>query len=118
MKMGDKTDITCQSESLSEFDVLVVRLTPLGSAEQVIFRMDAFHRLENLGVKTFNTSGAIEKCADKFYACSLLEDEEIPVPRTIVTKTQGGCLGGFQGTGGCSRKASVWVWGNRDDESG
>jgi len=88
VEMGADPDVICRDKSLREFDALVVRSTPLGSAEQIIFRMDALHRLENLGVKTFNPSGAIEKCADKFYACSLLEDEGIPVPRTIVAEKE------------------------------
>ncbi|KXA91358.1 hypothetical protein AKJ63_01050 [candidate division MSBL1 archaeon SCGC-AAA259D18] len=86
VKLGNEPKVLCQDSSLGEFDTLVVRSTPLGSAEQIVFRMDVLHRLENLEVKTFNPSGAIEKCADKFYACSLLEDEGIPVPRTVVAE--------------------------------
>ena len=71
---------------MENFDAFIVRWVPRGSAEQLIFRMDALHRLENLGVRVLNPPGAIEKCADKFYTCSLLEDAGIPVPRTVVAE--------------------------------
>ncbi|RLF03182.1 MAG: RimK family alpha-L-glutamate ligase [Thermoprotei archaeon] len=70
-------------------DVLALIVRPIGrcSLEQAIFRMDILHRLTRLGVVVINHPSAIEKCIDKFYALSLLEEKGIPVPRTVVTES-------------------------------
>jgi len=73
-------------ESLEECRAVFVRTIPTGSLEQIIFRMDALHRLENLGVKVVNSASAIERTVDKYYTSFLLADAGIPTPRTIVTE--------------------------------
>ena len=93
--LGERPRASCQGQDLENFDALIVRWTPRGSAEQIIFRMDALHRLENLGVRILNPPGAIEKCADKFYTCSLLEDAGIPVPRTVITERYRDAMNAF-----------------------
>lgn len=85
-RIAGKPRISCQGSDLEKFSALIVRWVPKGSAEQIVFRVDALHRLENLGVRVLNPASAIEKCADKFYTCSLLEDAGIPAPRTIVAE--------------------------------
>ena len=65
---------------------LIVRTIPTGSLEQIIFRMDALHRLENLGVRVINSATAIERTVDKYYTSFLLSDAGIPTPRTLVTE--------------------------------
>lgn len=85
-RLNDKPRVSCQGHDLEDFNALIVRWAPRGSAEQIVFRMNALHRLENLGVRIVNPSIAIERCADKFYECSLLEDKGIPVPKTIVAE--------------------------------
>ena len=95
-KLGGKPRVSCYGQDLEEFDSLIVRWVPKGSAEQLVFRMDALHRLENLGVKVLNPAIAIERCADKFYTCSLLEDAGIPTPKTIVTEKHGDAMKAFE----------------------
>ncbi len=85
-RLSDKPKVSCQGYDLEEFDALIVRWAPGGSAEQIVFRMDVLHRLENLGMKIINPADSIECCADKFYACSILEDQGISVPRTVVAE--------------------------------
>ena len=85
-RLGEKPRVSCRGYDLEDFDALIVRWVPKGSAEQIVFRMDALHRLENLGVKVLNPAVAIERCADKFYTCSLLEDAGIPVLKTVVAE--------------------------------
>lgn len=87
-RLGKEPKVSCGGQDLERFDALLVRWTPGGSAEQIVFRMDVLHRLENLGIKVFNPVDAIERCADKFYTCSLLEDAGIPVPKTVVAEKQ------------------------------
>lgn len=94
-RLSGKPRVSCAGHDLEEFDALIVRWVPKGSAEQIVFRMDALHRLENLGVRVLNPASAIEKCADKFYTCSLLEDAGIPVPKTIVAEKYGDAMRAF-----------------------
>jgi RimK family alpha-L-glutamate ligase len=42
--------------------------------------------LENAGVRILNSASAIERGVDKYYTLTLMEDEGLPVPRTIVTE--------------------------------
>jgi RimK family alpha-L-glutamate ligase len=78
--------VTWRDLIIDDMDAVFVRWVPGGSAEQVVFRMDVLHRLENLGVTVINPSKGIEQCADKYYTCSLLEDAGIPTPQTVCTE--------------------------------
>jgi len=83
---GSKLRLSIGNESLEDYQAVLVRSIPGGSLEQIIYRMDALHRLENAGVRILNSPSAIERGVDKYYALTLMEDEGLPVPRTIVTE--------------------------------
>ncbi len=85
---------------LEDYDVLFVRAIPGGSLEQIIFRVDALHRLENAGVRVVNSPTAIERTVDKYYTSSLLEDAGLPTPRTIVTERFDQAMAAFDELGG------------------
>lgn len=85
-KISDRPYVISQAEPLETYDILLIRTIPRGSLEQIIFRMDVFHRLEQLGVTVVNPASTIEKSVDKYYTLSLLEDAGLPIPRTIVTE--------------------------------
>lgn len=72
--------------AIDDCAALVVRGIPIASLEQVIFRVDLLHRLENMGLRVINSASAIEKTVDKYYTSSLLEDAGLPTPRTVVTE--------------------------------
>jgi RimK family alpha-L-glutamate ligase len=78
--------VSANGTPLDNCAALVVRGIPIASLEQIIFRVDALHRLENLGVRVINSASAIEKTVDKYYTSSLLEDAGLPTPRTVVTE--------------------------------
>ena len=92
--------LTAADESLEAYDVLFVRTIPGGSLEQVIFRVDALHRLENAGVRIVNSPTAIERAVDKYYTSALLEDAGLPTPRTVVTERFDEALAAFDELGG------------------
>jgi RimK family alpha-L-glutamate ligase len=71
---------------LDDCRALLVRTIPAGSLEQIIFRMDALHRLEKSGVRVVNSASGIERTVDKYYTSFLLADAGIPTPRTLVTE--------------------------------
>jgi ribosomal protein S6--L-glutamate ligase/tetrahydromethanopterin:alpha-L-glutamate ligase len=77
-----------------------VRAIPGGSLEQIIFRVDVLHRLENAGVRIVNPPTTIERTVDKYYTSSLLEDAGLPTPRTVVTERFDEALAAFHELGG------------------
>jgi RimK family alpha-L-glutamate ligase len=78
--------LEANGDPLEGYDALFVRLIPGGSLEQVIFRVDALHRLENAGVRVVNPPTVIERTVDKYYTSTLLEDAGLPTPRTVVAE--------------------------------
>ena len=92
--------VKASDESLESYDVLFVRAIPGGSLEQVIFRVDVLHRLENAGCRIVNPPAAIERTVDKYYTSTLLEDAGLPTPRTIVTEQFDDAMAAFQELGG------------------
>lgn len=92
--------LTAAATPLDEFDVIFVRAVPGGSLEQIIFRVDALHRLEAAGVRVVNSAAAIERGVDKYYTAALLEDAGLPTPRTMVTERWEEALASFHELGG------------------
>jgi RimK family alpha-L-glutamate ligase len=92
--------LTAGETPLDDFDVVFVRAIPGGSLEQVVFRMDALHRLEDRGARVVNSAGAIERGVDKYYTAALLDDAGIPTPRTVVTERLDEGLAAFEELGG------------------
>jgi len=84
--IGGSPALQVRGEPVEECRVLLVRTIPAGSLEQIIFRMDALHRLENLGVRVVNSASSIERTVDKYYTSFILADAGIPTPRTLVTE--------------------------------
>jgi RimK family alpha-L-glutamate ligase len=92
--------LSVADEPLEEYDVLFVRAIPGGSLEQVIFRVDALHRLENVGVHVVNSPTTIERTVDKYYTSTLLEDAGLRSPRTVVTERFDEAMTAFHELGG------------------
>jgi len=84
--IGRRPALQARGQILEECDAVLVRTIPTGSLEQIIFRMDALHRLENLGVRIVNPAAAIERTVDKYYTSFLLADAGIPTPRTLIAE--------------------------------
>jgi RimK family alpha-L-glutamate ligase len=84
--VGGGPALQADNVRLEDCRALLVRTIPAGSLEQIIFRMDALHRLENLGIRVINSASAIERTVDKYYTSFLLADDGIATPRTVVTE--------------------------------
>lgn len=78
---------------------VLARIIPAGSLEQIIFRMDALHRLEDRGVPVVNSPRAIERTVDKFWTTALLEQAGLPVPATVVCERPEEGLAAFRALG-------------------
>jgi RimK family alpha-L-glutamate ligase len=68
--------------------------------EEVFFRMDVLHRLQRLGMTIINPPLSIERSVDKYQALSLLEEHDLPVPRTTVTESHEEAIKAFNELGG------------------
>src|SRR3990172_417256 len=76
--IGNRPALHVRGDCIEDCKALLVRTIPTGSLEQIIFRMDALHRLENLGVRVVSSAAAIERTVDKYYTSFLLADADIP----------------------------------------
>ncbi len=80
--------IGCDShDELDRCSALLVRTMPLGSLEQVIFRMDVLHEREQAGVTVCNTPKCLEICIDKYLTLVKLQKAGLPVPATHVSQS-------------------------------
>jgi len=85
---------------IDELSAVLVRPIGRGSLEECLYRLDALHRAERNGLLIFNPPSAIEKALDKYYALTLLEENGIPVPRTVVTESPDEALDALDRLGG------------------
>ena len=85
---------------LTTADGVLVRMMPPGSLEQVVFRMDALHRLAALGIPVLNPPRAVETAVDKYLTLALLEHAGLPVPPTWTGQSANEALAAFDILGG------------------
>jgi RimK family alpha-L-glutamate ligase len=84
---------------LDGMDAVLARIIPSGSLEQIIFRVDALHRLEDRGVRVVNSPRAIERTVDKFWTSTLLEQCGVPTPETVVCDNAEEAFAAFRALG-------------------
>jgi RimK family alpha-L-glutamate ligase len=94
--VGPKASLRSRGTELDEADVVLARIIPSGSLEQIIFRVDALHRLEDRGVPVVNSPRTIERTVDKFWTSSLLEQCGIPTPETVVCESADEAVAAFR----------------------
>jgi len=100
-RVGYKPYVSANSTGIpEELDALIIRPIGRGSLEEIVFRMDILHRLQRLGLYVINSPEAIEHCVDKYAILTILEENDIPVPRTAVTENVGEALKAFVELGG------------------
>lgn len=75
---------------------LIVRTMPLGSLEQVIFRMNALYQRELAGCSVYNRTRCLEICIDKYLTLVMLAKAGICVPRTHVSQTAEAAMEGYE----------------------
>ena len=99
-RIGGTPRISVRGYPVDDYDAVIVRRIPGGTAEQVFYRMDALRRLEDIGVTVINPARGIEKAVDKYYTSALLEDAGINTPRTAVTESFSEAMKAFKELGG------------------
>jgi RimK family alpha-L-glutamate ligase len=98
-RLGKGPRLSAGGLALDECAGVIVRAIPGGSLEQVIFRVDALHRLARLGVRVMNSARCIERSVDKYFTSTLLEDAGIPTPRTHVCERFDDAMAAFDALG-------------------
>jgi RimK family alpha-L-glutamate ligase len=76
--------LSSETQALLSAGAVLARIIPNGSLEQIIYRVDALHWLEDRGVRVMNSPRTIERCVDKFYTSALLREAGLDTPETIV----------------------------------
>jgi RimK family alpha-L-glutamate ligase len=82
--IGPDAALRSDGTDLDAMDLVLARIIPSGSLEQIVFRVDALHRLEDRGMRVINSPRAIERTVDKFWTSALLEQCGISTPETVV----------------------------------
>jgi RimK family alpha-L-glutamate ligase len=95
-RIGDRPALAARGVALHDVDAVIQRAVPKGSLEQIIFRIDALHWLERLGIAVMNPATAIERTVDKFYTSALLDAAGLPTPRTAVAERMDDAMTAFR----------------------
>jgi len=91
--------LTSGGVSPLDADAVLARIIPNGSLEQIIYRVDALHWLEQRGVTVINSPRTIERCVDKFLTTTLLQDAGLLVPDTVVCEHAADAVEAIRGFG-------------------
>ena len=97
--IGPASGLRSRSTELDGVDAVLARIIPSGSLEQIIFRVDALHRLEDRGVRVMNSPRAIERTVDKFWTSALLEQCGVATPETVVCDSADEATAAFRALG-------------------
>jgi tetrahydromethanopterin:alpha-L-glutamate ligase len=98
-RIGPVPGLRSRNTELDSADVVLARIIPSGSLEQIIFRVDALHRLEDRGIRVMNSPRVIERTVDKFWTSTLLEQCGISTPETLVCDDAEEALAAFRSLG-------------------
>jgi ribosomal protein S6--L-glutamate ligase len=85
-----------ESTKLKDYDAVLVRTMPLGSVEQIVFRMNALHVALSAGVQVLNPPRCLEIAIDKWLTLDIARQSGIETPRTICCQTREDALLAFE----------------------
>src|SRR3989440_9608163 len=93
---GRATPFAAGETDLGACDAVLARIIPAGSLEQIIFRVDTLHALEEQGVPVMNSPRAIERTVDKLWTTAILAQAGLRVPETVVCESPDAGLAAFR----------------------
>ncbi|QDV27865.1 ATP-grasp domain-containing protein [Aureliella helgolandensis] len=82
------------------YEAVIVRSMPLGTLEQVIFRMDCLQGWEAAGVRLVNSPRSLEVAIDKWLTLQRLAVAGLPIPATIACQTRESAMLAYEKLGG------------------
>jgi RimK family alpha-L-glutamate ligase len=96
---GARPGLAAAGEELSRAPAVLARIVPAGSLEQIVFRLDALHAVEERGIPVMNSPRAIERTVDKLWTTALLEQAGLPVPETVACEHPDEAMAAFRALG-------------------
>jgi RimK family alpha-L-glutamate ligase len=91
--------LSSERATILDADAVLARIIPDGSLEQIIYRVDVLHWIEERGVPVMNSPRAIERSVDKFYTTALLQEAGLPTPETVVCEGLGDAMAAVRAMG-------------------
>src|SRR5215510_2842997 len=82
--LGAASSLSNGQAEILDADAVLARFVPGGSLEQIVYRLDALHWIEEHGVPVMNPPRAIERSVDKFYTDARLREAGLATPETVV----------------------------------
>jgi RimK family alpha-L-glutamate ligase len=98
--VGNTTALRSGVAALEAADLVLARIIPNGSLEQIVFRVDALHALEERGVRVVNPARVIERTVDKLWTSATLAGAGLPTPATVVCESMDEAHAGWEQLGG------------------
>lgn len=98
-RMGAGAGISNSGNDLTKAGAVLARIIPSGSLEQIIYRVDTLHRLEEEGVRVMNTARAIERTVDKAWTSAILQRAGLPTPETVACESAEEAFAAFRTMG-------------------
>ncbi|HET7553699.1 MAG TPA: RimK family alpha-L-glutamate ligase [Gemmatimonadaceae bacterium] len=98
-RLGTRQGLGAEGEELMEAPAVLARIIPNGSLEQIIYRVDALHWLEDQGVMVMNSPRCIERSVDKFYTSAILQRAGLDTPETVVCERTDDAMDAFRAMG-------------------
>ncbi len=97
--MGADRGVSNSGHRLRDARAVIARIIPGGSLEQIIYRVDTLHRLEEEGVRVMNTARAIERTVDKAWTSAILERAGLATPETVACERADDAFAAFRDMG-------------------
>ncbi len=98
-RMGRDAGVRNGAHALTAARAVLPRIIPSGTLEQLIYRVDTLHRLEEDGVRVVNTARAIERTVDKAWTSAILERAGLPTPETVACERADDAFAAFHAMG-------------------
>jgi len=96
---GAAAGVAAGDEDIGACGAVLARIIPAGSLEQIVFRVDVLHTLEERGIPVINPPRTIERTVDKLWTTALLEQAGLRVPETVVCERADAALAAFRALG-------------------
>ncbi len=99
-RVGRTGGVSNSGSLLAQARAVLPRIIPSGTLEQLIYRVDTLHRLEEDGVRVMNSARAIERTVDKSWTSAILARGGLPTPETIICERADDAFEAFRALGG------------------
>jgi RimK family alpha-L-glutamate ligase len=86
-EVGYSTKFSFRGKSLDDLSAAMVRTLTYGTLDQITYRVSLLEHMEKHGILVVNPAYSFRRARDKYATLFYLENQGIPVPRTVVTES-------------------------------